>query len=502
MAWKAPTEPREHKASGRGMIYEPSLDENGNVIRLANGKIKYKQRYFAGKYKSQEMWQDFEQWKRERGLIANGHNPAAIKFNDNLNVTVGELFDAYREAKAATRNPDADDRATQRRDKRYLAQLDNIGRLIAFHAALPCDQFLSSMLIDIQETLVKRFDNSAKTVRDKIWFIRDMFRWGGQRNLCDKNIYRELREVQNPTTRTGARGRKRRTAINHSDIKRMIDAAPPTLRTMLILQVNTGMRSGSLVDLTWDHIDKSYYDSHNCWVYTPDGHKTQDAIGDLHIVIGSEAVEALMEYENIRPDRGHRFIFNPRASHTYPRYQAKLKAHQSRKRPALDREHISYEIYKRLKDGMAQGHELAAIHKRYGSSLQRLRNAGCDIQIIEKFSTTRERVYELVSYNPPSDNEPTWQSVYEAMSPRELSLRSDQYSDASYRLSAQRLAKKLGIEGFQPHRLRHRRNTDLVRLAGIDQAQAVLGHLTRDMTDNYDTDGRLQMALETQKLYG
>ena len=83
MAWKAPTEPREHKASGRGMIYEPSLDDTGNVIRLANGKIKYKQRYFAGKYKSQEMWADFEQWKRERGLIANGHTVAGIDHKEN-----------------------------------------------------------------------------------------------------------------------------------------------------------------------------------------------------------------------------------------------------------------------------------------------------------------------------------------------------------------------------------------------------------------------------------
>ena len=61
MNWKVPTEPTEHKASGRGRIYEPQLDDNGNVIRLPNGRIKYKCRYFAGKYKSQEMWADFEQ---------------------------------------------------------------------------------------------------------------------------------------------------------------------------------------------------------------------------------------------------------------------------------------------------------------------------------------------------------------------------------------------------------------------------------------------------------
>lgn len=59
------------------------------------------------------------------------------------------------------------------------------------------------------------------------------------------------------------------------------------------------------------------------------------------------------------------------------------------------------------------------------------------------------------------------------------------YTTASYRRCITRACKRLGIEKFTPHRLRHSAATAIRRQFGIEGAQLLLGHARADVTQLY-----------------
>jgi len=485
--------PRFEKRSGKGYIRIPLVDDEGNSKRDSKGKIIRKCIYLEGDFDSKEMWEHFEKLKR-RDACTETKFKSGLRFDESLNISVRELYYRFTDYETNFRDANSEVRSVKERDARYLSLLREVGGIIEPYLNLPCDQFRSGFLIEIMDELISVSNNARQTIKNKVRVVKRMFAFGAERNLCDVGIYNSLNEIRVPAH---AKQRVKREAVLEDDIALMIESASPTLRTMLILHRYTGMRSGNLLDITWDQIDKSYYESHQCFVYTPSQHKTKKHLDKLSIVIGPIAVEALMNYENTRPDRGHEFIFNPAAATSYGRYDQAKRARKNI-HTGINKSHKSYKIYQRLKKGNATTAELKSICPRYFSSIQRLRGCGCTIEVIDELSTTRSKVYTLTSYEKPRSKCKSWIEVYESIQ----SNLNPQYNKDSYRHATQRLAQKVGVKNFMPHKLRHRRNTEIVKLADKTSAQAVLGHLTEQMTDNYNHDQRLDLALSFQQTYG
>jgi integrase len=61
----------------------------------------------------------------------------------------------------------------------------------------------------------------------------------------------------------------------------------------------------------------------------------------------------------------------------------------------------------------------------------------------------------------------------------------DLYDDGSYRKSIRRACKKLGIEVWFPHQLRHSAATEIRSRYGLEASQAVLGHSELGTTQIY-----------------
>jgi len=495
-----PTAPQLHKGKGKGYVRWTVTNDDGEIVRNANGKPVRKTKYFAGEYKSAEMWHDFEKWyAKESGQPVERRPAVEDRFDSYQSVTIDELVDAYLEHEKGRRNPDSTDRATSLRDTRALQAIETVRQQLAPYGHRVADTFKTTDLEDIQNRLMNRVGNAQATIAKKVWLIRDIFRWGANHHLCHKDVYVYLRMVKGLRKVDGVKTKQQRATPSTESVQQIIEAAPPTLRTMLAVQLNTGMRSGNLVDLKWNDIDQSRYEADGCWIYAP-SHKTEEKIGRLNIVFGATAVQALLDYEQQRPDRGHEYIFNPRANASYYRWLTSLKAH-NRKSLTVDPKHVAAKILRRLEKGEVKCNELMRIKKHYGGALQYLRNRGYVIEKTgtkKKFSTT----FKLVGYEPPANLAPTWDSIYQQLPGGLAKITNERYSVDTYRQSMQRVAKRVGVADIFPHLLRYRRNTTLVEQGGIEAAQAVLGHVTQQMTRRYHPDMQLNQAIETQKEYG
>ena len=487
-----PTEPRLHKSTGKGYARWTVTNAQGKTVR--------KTKYFAGKYNSREMWRDFEKWYGTQTGQQVERRPAEdARFDSYECVTIDELVDAYLDNERGRRNPDSSDRATAARDTRALQAIDTVRKLLAPYGHRAADTFKTSELEDIQHRLMNRIGNAQATIAKKVWLIRDIFRWGAQKHLCHKDVYAYLLMVKGLRKVDGVKLKKQRATPSVDDVQKIIDAAPPTVHTMLAVQLNTGMRSGNLVDLKWADIDQSRYETDGCWIYAPQ-HKTIEKIGRLNIVFGSTAVQALLDYEQQRPDRGHEYIFNPQANASYYRWLISLESH-NRKSLEIDPKHVAAKILKRLERGEVKCNELMQIKKHYGGALHYLRNRG---YVIEKTGTKKKfgTTFKLLGYEPPVTQAPTWQSVYEQLPTGVTKITNESYTVDTYRQAMKRVAKRVGVSDIFPHLLRYRRNTTLVEQGGIEAAQAVLGHVTQEMTRRYHPDMQLNQAIETQKHYG
>lgn len=75
------------------------------------------------------------------------------------------------------------------------------------------------------------------------------------------------------------------------------------------------------------------------------------------------------------------------------------------------------------------------------------------------------------------------------------------YDTGSYRQALYKLAKRCGAAQFHPHQLRHSAGTNARALAGLEGAQAYLGHAHADVTQIY-AEKNLQLAIDVARRIG
>ncbi len=166
-------------------------------------------------------------------------------------------------------------------------------------------EFGPSCLKSVREAMV-RDGLSRKVVNSRINRVRRTFKWGVENELVEPSVLQALQAV-------APLKKGRTTAREALDLKpaprEHIDAVKakvsPQVRTMIEIQLLTGMRPGELVIMRPRDIDKSK----PIWLYQPSSHKTEHHGLSREIFIGPKA-QAILAPFLLR--NAESFVFDPR----------------------------------------------------------------------------------------------------------------------------------------------------------------------------------------------
>lgn len=126
---------------------------------------------------------------------------------------------------------------------------------------------------------------------------------------------------------------------------------PPPVKAMIRVQLATGMRPGEVCKMTPGDIDRSG----ETWIYVPSSHKTAWRGTDKAVPLNSEAMDAIKDYLNRRPDA---FLFSPKESMAWrravaaanrktPRNQGNRKGTNRKENPkSQPRDHYDPQAYR------------------------------------------------------------------------------------------------------------------------------------------------------------
>jgi len=488
-----PNEPLLHKASNRGYINE----------KVKKGK--YKRHYFPGPYKSQEMWAAWESYKQQQQAAAieaeiaqhraaGDNDGQRVKFASTSGpASVQEVCLRYlaitqkRRHHGKPRQGEAD-RAAVGAAERAIKMLTPFFHMLA-------EDFTADQLRQARQIEISTTGNSRKTINGKVAQVIRIFRSaqaaGRVSNDCvSRLIAFRATETLNHVDRD-IPGPRTVAAACPAAVDDLIKHAPPTIACMLAVQAATGMRSANVCTMKWSEIDKSRYDADGVWVYKPAHHKTKHKNKTLSVPLGPRSIEALMQYHNIRPDRDHEYIFNPRAARSW-RYFNDFSSELPKAQGVAAR------ILKILQNGPTTGDQLAKVKRWYSGALNRLRNLGYAITCEPAANKRSPSLFTLTGYEQPASRVRSWQDFYNSSKKAGIGLC---YSATTYGNAVKRLQNRHGVERFTPHQLRHLHNQRVVETYGVKEAQAVLGHTSISMTLNYSTQD-LPRAVKVQQQVG
>lgn len=490
MTKQLPERPQHHKTKNRGYI-RTRCEKTG----------KRKTKYFKGEFGSVQMWDDFNAWRRrEMGQRVPARptlDQAARSPSQAAASTIYELCSIFMASCLRDRRQGRPDQSKS--DAAEITHTKLALRLLTPYADMAVDDFKTAHLAMARETEIA-MGNSCKTINGKIQKIVRMFRHAAAEEICTGETWKRLEawykdKKLTPKKNKNIPGPRKVHAAPLEDVLAVAAAAPPTIGCMITVQSATGMRSANVCGMSWDRIDQSLYKKEGIWKYTPDRHKQTDSGHTLSVFLGPQAIQAILDYENIRPDKGHPFLFNPRATRSW-RYFNNQKPPQQRKATGA-----SLKILRRLKKGPATSLDLKKIRPHYRNQLQRLKNLGYEIDVAVAVNHRHPTIFTLIAQpqrQPPQLK--TWQHYYQQQTGAGANMV---FSTKSYCDAVQRVQRRIGSSHWTPHQLRHLHNERLVESQyGDSGAAAVLGHNTLEMTRNYSKSQDERLAAQVQRLLG
>jgi integrase len=149
------------------------------------------------------------------------------------------------------------------------------------------------------------------TIRNRLGIIRRMVAWGVECEKLDGSALHRLKAVAGLRAgQPGVKAPKKVRPAPDGDVAAILPFLSPTVRTMVELQVCTGMRSGEIVIMTMAQIDRSV----DPWIYRPVKHKNTHRGQDRVIPLGPRAQGLLLPWFVADPDKP---LFSPRDSRAY-----------------------------------------------------------------------------------------------------------------------------------------------------------------------------------------
>ncbi|MGL6226383.1 MAG: tyrosine-type recombinase/integrase [Thermoguttaceae bacterium] len=180
--------------------------------------------------------------------------------------------------------------------------------LIDNHARNFPSQFGPLALKRLRESMIEA-GLALSTINARINIIRQCFRWGAENELCNAAVYQTLQSVRGlQKGRSNARNPKKVLPVPLSVIEATLPFLPPTVKDMVMLQMHSGMRSGELINLMFEDIDRSKA----VWRYTPKTHKTARYEKSRTVRFGPESQKILQPYFDEAGESLTGYVFDPR----------------------------------------------------------------------------------------------------------------------------------------------------------------------------------------------
>lgn len=161
----------------------------------------------------------------------------------------------------------------------------------------------------------------ASTARQYSWFVKDLFRWGGEEELIPGAIHEALSCVR--PIRAGKEGtpeKVERVPVEDEAFEATMARCNPHVAAMARVQRLTGMRSGEVVVMRTGSIDRSG----EVWVYRPEHYKGKTAgVKQKAVALGPKSQAVLAPWiarrpgasEYLFPGRGDGRPFSVRGYH-------------------------------------------------------------------------------------------------------------------------------------------------------------------------------------------
>ena len=163
------------------------------------------------------------------------------------------------------------------------------------------------MIIDGQK---RRGGLNRNYINDHIGIIKRLFRWAVSNELVPATVYQALETVQSihkgrdPRVNESQRIRP----APESDVRAIFTFVSPQLRTMIELQLLTGMRPDEVTIMRPCDIDQSG----DVWVYVPEGHKMEHKGIEKTVPLGPKAQRILAPWLDRAATS---YLFSPKEIH-------------------------------------------------------------------------------------------------------------------------------------------------------------------------------------------
>jgi integrase len=149
------------------------------------------------------------------------------------------------------------------------------------------------------------------TIRNRLSVIKRMVAWGVEADKLPGDALHKLRAVAGLRAgQPGVKPPRKVLPAPEADIAAILPYLSPTVRTMVELQVLTGMRPGELVIMTTSQIDRTV----DPWIYNPFKHKNTYRDQDRIVPLGPKAQQLLTPWLKADPDKP---LFSPRDSRAH-----------------------------------------------------------------------------------------------------------------------------------------------------------------------------------------
>jgi integrase len=162
------------------------------------------------------------------------------------------------------------------------------------------------------------------TINRQITRVRRVFRWAASEELVPASVPQALAMLQGlQRGRSKARDCEPIKPVPRGDVEATLPHLNRHLRTMVQLQMLTGMRPGEICRLTMAEVNESG----DVWVWRPSEHKTAYRDGDRIILFGPRAQQVIREFQAGLSEKSIGVLFSPRIAREerYRELRAKRK---------------------------------------------------------------------------------------------------------------------------------------------------------------------------------
>ena len=205
--------------------------------------------------------------------------------------------------------------------------------LLQLYRELPVSSFSVHTLKRVREAMVAS-GLSRKTVNQRVWRIRRMFRWAAEEELVQPDVLASLSVLRSlQEGRTEAPETDAVTAVSEEHFLAVLPLLRTPVRSMVILQWFSGARPGEVRDFRLAHLSQM---NDPVWLYTPPQHKTRHRGKPRYIGIGPKSQEVLRPYLTRvpRPDP-EKPLFSPRDAMEERDHVARVNGRSPRSESAI-----------------------------------------------------------------------------------------------------------------------------------------------------------------------